>query len=103
MKKFIGIILVLMIAVSAYASIEKLAVETQATNLLSSIKARLDSDSVKYVKIRQQIEDKISNYTAQLETADKTKLGALPKEIQDIINAIDDLRTKIETNYPTVE
>ena len=103
MRKLGTIILVLAVASTCFAAINKLTTETQAIQILSSLKSKLESDSVRYVAIRQKIEDKLANALANLDAVDQTKLGALPAEIQDIVNAIDDLITKIETHYPEVE
>ena len=65
--------------------------------------SKAENISTSIVSLRQSIEDKLSGELANLEASDQTKLTALIKELQDIIDAADDLITKIETHYPEVE
>ena len=104
MKKIVLILLItLLIGIPALAAINKSSTEVQAINILSALLNKLDNDSVSYVSIRQKIEDKLANFAVNLDVVDQTKLNQLSAEIQDIVDAIDDLRTKIITVYPETQ
>ena len=102
MKNVIAILLIVLLTVPAYAGINKQLTEVAAINILKNSKNSAGSVSKSMVALRQSIEDKLANQLSNLDAGDQTKLTALITEIQDIINAADDLVTKINTHYPEV-
>jgi ribosome recycling factor len=103
MKKLISILLIMFLVVPAWATINENLTETKAIELLRSVKGRAESVSSNLTSMRQKIEDMLANELSNLNAADQTKLNAIPTELQDIIDAADDLVTKIETHYPEVD
>ena len=104
MKKIILLTLVLIMSVSVVsAGIISWTVEKQLAETLSDLKGDLTSDSIKYIAIRQSVEDMLASQGSNITSEDETKLNALVIEIQDVVNATDDLTTKLTLHFPTIQ
>ena len=103
MKKLGLIVLALMVASVCFADMGKVSVENRMAERIAQLKSRTASDSARYVKIRQKLQDILTNQAANLDSADETAITAMVSEIQDIETALDDLNTKLDNNFPEIE
>ena len=103
MKRFTALILSLFLASTAYAGINQQLTQVKSIETLRRVKSTCSSISSNLVSMRQSIEDKLANETANLDATDQTKMNALVTELQEIIDEADDLVTKIDTHYPELE
>ena len=104
MKRVLSMVVgILLISNVSFAAVGGYAAEGKIAKKLSSIKVQSARDSLAYIVFRQYLEDKLTNFSGNLEAGDVTKINAVIVEIQEIITELDDLVTKLGVHFPTVE
>jgi len=103
MKKALILIVALMIATPAGATLKKSMVEANTKDKIINLRRYLASDTVKYANVKAKIEDVVATHSGTLDASDITKLNQLISEVNDVMVAVDDLITKYDTAFPNME
>ena len=103
MKKIIGIIAILLTAVTGYATIKSISVNTSLISQLKSIRMQAVMGREAMKSAAEKLSLSINNNADVIDSKDSTNISALITKIQQAENDLNNIVISIDKNFPEIQ